>query len=545
MLLHFENPEFLWGLAGIAGLAWLMFALGKRQPESYSSRRLVTATLAFALCVLGLSRPQLGHQTTESRSARFNLFLALDISRSMMAEDISPTRLQFSVAFSQKLLSFLPGARVALFPFAGDGFIQMPLSNDLDAASEMLQALDPGMTTNQGTDFTVSMQTLFERIHQMEQSSEKYGAGWAPPQVLLFSDGESHVPVANNVIKLYRDARIPIHTVGVGTTGGASLMILGGMGSLTSIQQPRGQTVRTRLDERSLRALSDGTGGTFFTASFAEVGRVVQRLTQSLQLGKLSVKFKSDQELFPFLFGLALLLFSLEFCLGRWQYSIRGLLPWLLIAAFAAANPVRAEEIDFDVPAEMEPPLEPEPPPLEKKMDDQTKAIVLFNKGLEELKGGKMDKAAEHFQESAFVTPDKIVRKKALYNLGNTLLRNMDPQQALQVYQEAYDTKTDDDAFDKATNQKISENITLATRLQQQMKGQNQEEKEGGKDPKDENKEGKDRGGPQKDYEAQPLTESEKKKVFDVISAEEQQILKRQMEKKNKGKPKDPNAKQW
>lgn len=546
MLLHFENPEMFWALFAVAGLGWLMHALGRRNPESYSGRRLTVAVIAFTLCVLGLCRPQLGHQTTESRSARFNLFLAIDISRSMLAEDISPTRLQFSVAFSQKLLSFLNGARVALFPFASDGFIQMPLSNDLDAASELLQALDPGMTTSQGTDFNTTLSTLFERIQHMEVNADKFGAGWAPPQVLLFSDGETHAPTANQVLKLFRDARIPIHTVGVGTTGGTSLMVLGGIGSLTGLREPRGQTVRTKLDEGSLRQLSDTTGGTYFSASFAEVGRVVQRLTQSLQLGKLSVRFKADQELFPFCFALALLLFTWEFCLGRWQYAIRSLFPWLFAASLLAAGQVRAEnDMDFDLPSDVETPAEPEASAEpEPKLDDQTKAIVLFNKALEEMKAGKMDKATEHFQEAAFVSPDKKVRKKALFNLGNTLLRAMDPQQALQVYQDAYDAKTDDEKFDQETNRKISENIVLAQRLQQQMQGQSKEKEGEGQDPKDD-KQGQDRGGPQKDYEAQPLTESEKKRIFDVITGEEQQILKRQMEKKNKGKPKDPNAKQW
>ncbi len=544
MLLHFDNPQMLFGLLCVAGLGWLMHALGRRQRESYSRRRLVFAMLSFSCCVIGLSRPQLGHQTTESRSARFNLFIAIDISRSMLAEDISPTRLQFSVAFAQKLLTYLNGARVGIYPFAADGFIQMPLSNDLDAASELLQALDPGMTTSQGTDFTGSLGTLFERIQHMEHNADKFSSGWAPPQVLVFSDGESHAPTANSVLKLYRDAKIPIHTVGVGTTGGASLMILGGVGSLTGLHEPRGQTVRTKLDEGTLRTLSDSTGGTYFSASFAEVGRVVQRLTQSLQLGKLSVKFKADQELFPFFFGLALLLFTWEFCLGRWQYAIRTLLPWILILAFGAA-PARAEpDVDFDMGPEMDlPPQEPEPPPKqEQKMDDQTKAIVMFNQGLSQLKAGKMDKAAEHFQEAAFVSPDKTVKKKALYNLGNTYLRANDPQQALQVYQDAYDAKTDDDKFDKETNKKISENIALAMRLQQQMQGQSKDGE--GQDPKDKDQ-GQERQGPQKDYEAQPLSEAEKKRIFDVINGEEQQILKRQMEKKNKGRPKDPNGKTW
>ncbi len=549
MLLHFENPEYLWALLGVVALTWLMYALGRRLPESFSGRRLIIATISFTLCVLGLARPQLGHQTTESHSARFNLFLALDISRSMAAEDISPSRLQFSVAFSQKILTFLSGARVALFPFAADGFIQMPLSSDLDAASELLQALDPTMTTSQGTDFTTSLQTLFERIGQMEHNSEKLGTGWAPPQVLLFSDGESHLTVANSVLRLYRDAKIPIHTVGVATTGGASLTILGGLGSLTSLREPRGQTVRSKLDERQLRQISDTTGGTYFNASFAEAGRVVQRLTQSLQLGKLSVKFKADQELFPILFGLALLIFSWEFCLGRWQYTVRSLLPWLILALPMSAPPARADpEMDVNFSGEAEVPVEAEPSPSsEKKMDDQTRAIVLFNQALDEMKNGKMDQAAEHFQESAFVTPDKSVRKKALYNLGNTLLRNMDPQQALQVYQEAYDAKSDDDTFDKATNAKISENIALAVRQQQQMKGQSKEDQpDSGKgDKDDEPRKGQDRGGPQKDYEGQTLSAGEKKRIFDAITAEEQQILKRQMEKKNQGKAKDPNAKPW
>src|SRR5690606_2634828 len=97
---------------------------------------------------------------------------------------------------------------------------------------------------------------------------------------------------------------------------------------------------------------------------------------------------------------------------------------------------------------------------------------------LENANRNEMEKAAEQLQESVFLSPDPVVKKKALFALGNTMLKMMDPAQAIQMYQEAYDLGTHDEAFDKEANRRISENIVLAQKVQQQMQGKRSQQQE-------------------------------------------------------------------
>ena len=136
--------------------------------------------LAFLLCVLGLSRPQLGSRVASTHSRQSNLFVAIDISRSMLATDTSPSRLGFAITYTQKLLERLPGVKVALFPFALDGYILIPLSTDISAVSDMLTSLNPNMTSAQGTDISQALETLLRDIQKMEDGGQSRKAANGP-----------------------------------------------------------------------------------------------------------------------------------------------------------------------------------------------------------------------------------------------------------------------------------------------------------------------------------------------------------------------------
>ena len=163
----------LWALVPVVLFSLFMIRKGKRSPLSFSLRRLICATLSLSLCVLALARPQFGHHVAKARGTKANLILAIDISQSMMAEDVTPNRLNFSIAFSRKLLSQLTGARVALYPFASDGYLQMPLTTDLTAVSDVLATLDPSMTSSQGTDLSTALRTMYQVINRMRSEAEE------------------------------------------------------------------------------------------------------------------------------------------------------------------------------------------------------------------------------------------------------------------------------------------------------------------------------------------------------------------------------------
>ncbi len=440
MSLRFENPNALWALLVIGALLALMAVQAKRK-GAFSWRRALVAVFGFSACVVGLARPQGGHYATSQRGLRGDLFIAIDISNSMRVQDISPSRLEFSTAFVRRLLRQIPGLRVAIFPFAGDGYLQMPLSSDQDAAGDLVGALTPSITTNQGTNFDAGLSTLFQAIQKEKQATAVESS---PVRVLLLSDGESHEPVPSAVLEKFRSRSIPIDTVGVGTAEGGLIPLesRGGFG-LEPLRDMEGKPVRSKIDPKSLRTIADGTGGNYYGPRFEEVDRIAGRIMQGMEFGKLTTTFKLESEYYPLLFLAALLIFSIELLMGRWEYLIRG----LLLAGLLSSGSATALDAE-----------------LERKLgqDPKRRPYNAYNAGVALDKAGRVAEASELFTESAVAASDPELRKRSLFNLGNTLVKLQDPTQALAAYQRAYDTKADAKKANDDLNHDISQNMLVA-----------------------------------------------------------------------------------
>lgn len=511
-----------------------MLRRGFKAPASFSRRLWCLALIGFTFAVLGFARPQGGSRVNATQSLKSNLYYAIDISNSMLAQDISPSRLAFAVAFAEKLMDQIPGARVSLFPFANDGYVQIPLTTDLPAIVDILTALTPTQITDQGTDLTRALRTLITEISRAEQSAEKRGEIGIPSQVVLFSDGESHQPIDESVLAAYRKKRIPIFSVGIGTVGGSQVPTESRFGASEKLRDKAGKPVVSQLHPETLRTISDHTRGDYFAARFEEVPHLSTRLNQAIQIGKLTASFKVEQEYYPLLFAIALFCFLLDFSFGRWEYAVRSwILPFGLPLGLSLLFPLFpgslfADEVDIRPSAE-----------------DERHAIENYNAGLQ-LMSQDLGKAADKFQESASLTQDNLVKKKALFNLGNTQLKSGDPEHALESYQEALDLKSKQEKADQEANQRISDNIVLAARVLKQM----QQQKGKGKGRPDDKQDGKgqapqDPKGPRKDYQAQTFSEGEKQRIFDLMASEEQQTLQRLQDEKNRKRNTAPNDKPW
>jgi tetratricopeptide (TPR) repeat protein len=184
-------------------------------------------------------------------------------------------------------------------------------------------------------------------------------------------------------------------------------------------------------------------------------------------------------------------------------------------------------------------------PALEEKISraGKNRAYAAYNEAELLAESGKLDEAGELFQEAAATTKNAELRKKALYNLGNTLLRLQDPVQALNTYQQAYDTTASSEKTQKALNTFISENMVLAKKLKQKQQEEQKDQQEGdGEEGEEEKKPAPDPGKP-KQFQDQSFGESQKKKMFDLVAGEEQQALQRLQNKKQKTP--SPKGKTW
>ncbi len=520
MSLRFEYPQVLWGLLAVAALLFLMGWRGVRK-GGFSPRRAILALIGFSACIIGLSRPQGGHYSTSQRGLRGDIYFAIDISNSMRAEDLSPSRLEFSTAFLRNLLRGLPGLRVGLFPFAADGYLLMPLSADQDAAADLLSSLTPSLTTNQGTDFDASLTSLLTAILKTKQER---GYDSAPTRVLLLSDGETHASVPRALLEKFRSRAIPIDTVGVGTLEGSQVPVegRGGFGRET-LRDADGKPVLSRLDPKPLRAIAEGTGGNYYLARFDETPKISARILQGMQLGKLNTRFQMEHEYYPLLFLIALIAFTIEFAFGRWEYFIRGgATTAICLFGFSAFGWDEKTEARLDVAPEKRP-------------------YVAYNEGLRLAKEKNDADASELFQESAATAKDPDLRKQALFNLGNALLRMKDPTQALSAYQRSYDTKANSSNTQDRINRSISENMLLAKKIEQQQQEQRKQQGEGEGDSE---QPPPDPGKPQQ-FKSQSFDEAQKKKMFDLVASEEQQVLQRLQQGKQNKKASQAKGKPW
>jgi Ca-activated chloride channel homolog len=511
MFLRFENPAALWGFLAVGLIVLRLWWKRVHTPFLFSGRRTLTGVLGISLCILALSRPQGGSQVVAQRGEKSTVFLALDISRSMLAEDSSPSRLGLAIVFAQRLLSEISGSRVALYAFAHEGYLMMPLSTDVYAAADLLSTAHPSNTTAQGTDFTKVLEGLFQQIQRAEDKAREKGMDWTPPQVVLLSDGETHEPIDDAALKLFQSARIPIFTVLVGTQTGAQIPVEGRFqGMREPLRDSGGQLVMSRANPESLKKIAAATGGFAFEGQLTQVSSLIQRLRQSMQIGKLSTTFRIEREFFPILLAIALLLFLFEFALGRWELVLRIALFFLVFSSQVAY--------------------------ADRPKDSHARSVEAYNQGLKALNEKDFKKAAELFQESGLVAQEPEVQKKSFYNLGNTLLRMGDPTQALQAYQKALDARTGKATLDSEANRRISENIVLASRMEQEMKQKQKNKSQGEGGESGDSGQGEAPDGPKK-YDAEPLTDGMKQRIYDLVSNEEKQTIQRLQDQGRKGQP--------
>jgi Ca-activated chloride channel family protein len=517
-MLQFGNPLAFWLLLPTAVLAVLLVSQRRARRTRLTGLRALALVLGFIALTMAIARPQIGHEVSQRIALRANVFLALDISKSMTATDVVPSRLGLVTTLAAAMLPDLEGLRLALFPFAEDGFLLTPLSSDVNLVREMLGSIGPSLTTNQGTNLEKALSRLLQVIHTQETSARDRGEDFAPSQIVLFSDGESHSKVSDATLGKLRARRIPVHTVLVGTEQGARIRVdLPG--------RTGGQMVLTKAESEPMRRIAQATHGSFTVASLAIAPTVAAKVRRSAQLGRLSSSFKVEQELYPYLLLSALAFFAVDLVSRGWQLALRGLALFLLVAAPASAERVwtRSEAFADGSPR-----------------SGSRAAYDAYNEGVGAMRLENPKAAVELFQEAATLATDPELKKRALYNLGNSLLRMGDPAQALSAYQQARDVRSGNKKFDEEANRRISDNIALATKLEQQRREQMRRQQQGRGD-----KQPEDRQGPETDYEGQRFSEEEKKKLFELMAAEERNILQRTMEERNGRTPPSPNAKPW
>jgi len=303
----------------LVALAWWARARKQRDMERLADRDLLgrlTASVsrrgqlaktilvvaAVGLLVTALARPQFGSRVETVRREGRDVLIALDLSASMVAEDMAPNRLEKAKFAIADLIDQLDGDRVGLVAFAGEAFVQSPLTLDYGAARLFLNAMEPDMMSVQGTNLGQAIAVSLDAFAATERRHRV---------LVVITDGEDHEGEVDDAITRATDEGVVIYTVGIGSTDGVPIPDFDAADQAQGFKRDGdGAVVTTRLDEATLITLAERTGGTYYRASPG--GAELAVLAEELAGGE-GREFESEQvtlfdEQYQLFLGLALVL---------------------------------------------------------------------------------------------------------------------------------------------------------------------------------------------------------------------------------------------
>ncbi len=232
---------------------------------NWRSQKLKAAITILAACFLifALIGPRWGFQWREVKRQGIDIIVAIDTSRSMLAQDVKPSRLERSKLAVEDLLDLLQGDRIGLIAFSGTSFLQCPLTLDYSAFSMALDAVNTELIPRGGTSISRAIKTA---ITAFEGKAKKYKA------LILITDGEDHEGDPVKAAEEAAEQGIRIFCVGVGTREGELIPVIDENGNMSFLKDRRGQVVKSRLDETTLQKIALNTGGGYIRASGTEYG---------------------------------------------------------------------------------------------------------------------------------------------------------------------------------------------------------------------------------------------------------------------------------
>ncbi|WP_164010207.1 VWA domain-containing protein [Pyxidicoccus trucidator] len=231
--------------------------------------------LGLALFGFALAQPQCGTKSELTKRRGIDVVVALDASKSMLARDVQPSRLERAKLELTTLLDELKGDRVGLVVFAGDAFIQSPLTSDYSAVKLFLRAVDPEVMPQGGTNVGAALKLAKQVLDNADRGSKER-------VVVLLSDGEDLFGEVAEASEALKEAGVPVLAVGVGSESGEPIPVYDRRGEFVDYKKDAaGDTVITRLDRAGLTAIAEASGGSFyFQPRGVAMAQVVERIDQ-------------------------------------------------------------------------------------------------------------------------------------------------------------------------------------------------------------------------------------------------------------------------
>lgn len=335
-MMRFAYPDFLWALALLPvyvalfalHMSWKRKALKRfgqlrilsgLMPDSSNAKsrtKFVLTCFAYIFLVVGLANPQIGSKYEEVKREGVDLIFALDVSRSMLGEDIRPNRLERAKQAIGKLLEKLGDDRLGIVIFAGDAQLQLPFTSDFAAAKLFLTTVNTGSIQSQGTAIGAAIRTSVRALPPATNRSRA---------IIVITDGENHEDNAVEEAKAARQAGITVHTLGIGSPDGSPIPDFDSNGQRIGFKKDQtGSTVISRMNPAMLKEIATAGGGRFVQGTHNDLGlEELFNQINSMQKSKLGTHTFTDYaDRFQYFLVVALCLLLIEFFVSARKSAI-------------------------------------------------------------------------------------------------------------------------------------------------------------------------------------------------------------------------------
>jgi Ca-activated chloride channel family protein len=514
-MLRFAHPEYLWGLVGIPILAIAFYLVQRKKrralerfidptliptlaPSVSFVKRFVKQTLvllSLAFLILAAANPQVGTRLEKVKREGIDLFVALDVSLSMKAEDIRPSRLDKAKRDVSALLQKLEGDRVGLIVFAGDAFVQFPLTADYSAADLFISAVDVESVPTPGTMIGSAIERALESFRD-DLPTQK--------AIIVVSDGENTEGDVDGAIAKAKEANVRIYTIGMGTPEGGPIPMYSGGTRVDYKRDRSGSIVLTKLDETTLQQIALETGGSYRRATSGgnEIDDIFKELSalQKIEMASMEVTGYEDQYQYPLAFALLLLL--IEFLLGerkgtlgqklsRLVPAFRGVILLLAVTSTAEAQTVRSHVSTGNHHYEKRRYAEAEVEYRKALEKNPASREAHFNLGNAQYRQDRFEEAKRAYSAALTGTTAPHEQAAVYHNIGNALFKAGKFKESAEAFKQALRLNPDDDdtrynyqlAIDRLKNQqnqqqqKQDQKNDQKDQDQQQNQQENQEQK--------------------------------------------------------------------
>ncbi len=521
IILHRQRAARLAKL--ISSKVWKTVIPGNNPKQN--RRRTLLRTLALLFILLALARPQWGYKMEEVKQRGLDIIVVLDTSKSMLAADIKPNRLQQAKWAISNFVRHLKGDRIGLIAFAGSSFLQCPVTIDYAAFTMTLNDLYAGIIPKGGTAIAQALETA-EESFDTESAADRV--------IILITDGEDHSGDPLKIAKKLNEKQIKLFSIGVGTASGELIPAADGRGYLKDEQ---GRVIKSTLNETLLEQLARETGGFYVRSAPGDFGldRIYALGISNLQRDEQETRLaKIYKERTGYFIAAALLLLLAETLLRNPKIA-------LLLLLFCIPNADAEEKF----------------PAIEK-----------YNQGHALYREGNFQGSEKLFGEAAAQTTDETLKQKALHNRGTALLASCTgdsqvapdsqiaplpatPEQQLEARLAATTQAIEnlEEALQLnpaalSTKQNLERALALKERLEKQKQEEEKEEKkEKGKEDDKDSKEEKEKSD-KSDQQEQQNQEDQKQEQEQQQEPEEQQSQPSQKPQQQAGEMSEEEAQQ-